>query len=433
MRVLILTSLFHPEIAANAKRMTHLAEELKRKGHEVSVVTAFPYYSATVDREKYRRKWIVREQYEGIPVIRTYTYCPKRYRSFASRILCFLSFMVSSIFGAHRVKGKVDVVLTISPPFFSLFSGYIISRIKRASWVIDIQDIYPETLVALGFLKNRIAIGLLERCERFFYRKAAGIVGISEGFKRDFVQKGAVPEKASVVPNWVDTDLFSHVQTNGLRQEYGLDGRFVVMFVGTMGFAQGLEHVVDAGRLIASQEPSIQFVFLGEGVEKAQLQRRVEEYGLSNFTFIPRKPNSEIPAFLAMADVCLVHLRWNRLYEITIPCKTYEYLAAGKPVIMGVKGEALHLVEEAGCGVGIEPESPEDLASTILTMCRDRSRLARMGQLAGKCATERFSKDVVLSQYVGYLESYNGGGKPPISDHHTMSHVVEPCHMEMLK
>ena len=163
MNVLVVTSLFYPEIAANAKRMTHLVEGLKEEGHKVSVITAFPYYSTSRDVGTYKGKWIAEDRYQGVPVIRTYAYSCKDYGNLPKRLWCFLSFMLSSIFGAFKVKGKVDVVVTISPPFFSLFSGYIISRMKRACWVLDIQDIYPETLTALGFLKNRIAIKLLQR------------------------------------------------------------------------------------------------------------------------------------------------------------------------------------------------------------------------------------------------------------------------------
>ncbi len=412
MRVLILTSLFHPEIAANAKRMTHLAEGLKQEGHDVLVITAFPYYSSAADRQKYRGKWVVRESYDGIPVIRTYTYCPRHYRSCLARLLCFLSFMLSSLVVACRTKERVDVVVTISPPFFSLFSAYVISRLKKASLVIDIQDIYPETLVALGFLKNRILIRLLASCERFFYRRADCLIAISDGFKKDFVRKGAVADRVNVVHNWADTDLFRHLEPNGLKVQYGLQDKFVIMFVGTIGFAQGLEHVIEAGRLVGREEPAIHFVFLGEGVEKERLQRRIHQYGLSNFTFIGRRPHAEIPQFLSMADVCLVHLRRNPLFEITIPCKTYEYLAAGKPVIMGVKGEALRVIEDGKCGVGVEPESPEDLARAAVQMYRDRPALAQIGAQARQYTMVRFSRDRVIRQYVKHLENCARGRTP---------------------
>jgi len=403
-KIIILTSLFFPEIAANAKRMTHLAEDLKDRGHDVFVITAFPYYSTSKDLEKYKGKWIVKDQYEGIPIIRTYAYSSKKYGNISKRLWSFLSFTFSSIFGAVTVRGKADVVLTISPPFLSFFSGYLISLIKKASFVLDIQDIYPETLVALGFLKNKIVIKSLELLERFFYKSSKGIVAISEGFKQDFVNKGANPHNIAVLHNWVDINNFQLGDGKALRKTYGFDGKFVVMFVGTMGFAQGLENLVKAAELLKEHKNGIQFVLLGDGVEREKLENLVKSCGLSNFTFIPPKPNSEIPRFLSIADACLVSLRKNKLYEITIPCKTYEYMSMGKSVIMGVRGEAQRLIEQGGCGIGIEPESPDDLAKAILNMYTNKNLTVEMGRRGREFAASNFSRKTVTDQYIDFLE-----------------------------
>lgn len=407
MNILIVTSLFYPEIAANAKKMTHLAEKLKENGHEVVIITAFPYYSTSEQTRKYKGKWLVKDQYEGIPVIRTYTYSTSKYGNIPHRLCSFLSFTISSIYGSFKVEGKVDAVVTISPPFFSLFSGYMISRMKRCSLIVDIQDIYPETLVALGFLKNRAIIKPLEWMERFIYKRAEGMVSISDGFKRNFIRKGAGPLAVEVVHNWVDVDLFRPADADdsgNLRNEFALNGKFVVMFMGTMGFAQGLENVVEAANLLKDYQDRIEFVFLGKGVAKEDMMAMIKEYELTNFTFIPPKPNSEIPRYLSLADVCLVHLRRNDLFEITIPCKTYEYISMGKPVIMGVKGDALELVEQGSCGVGVEPESPESLAEAILELYENRNVAYEMGENGRKHATANFSKEKMLSRYAAFIE-----------------------------
>jgi glycosyltransferase involved in cell wall biosynthesis len=403
MNVLVVTSLFYPEIAANAKRMTHLAEGLREKGHKVSVITAFPYYSTSRNVGTYKGKWIAEDQYQGVPVIRTYAYSCKDYGNFLKRLWCFISFMLSSIFGAFKIKGKVDVVVTISPPFFSLFSGYIISRMKRACWVLDIQDIYPETLTALGFVKNRIAIKLLQWLEKFFYRKADGMAAISDGFKQDFIDKGAKPGGIEIVPNWADADLFRPRDGKDLRQKYGMDGKFVVTFMGNIGLAQALENLVEAATLLRDYEDAIEFVLLGEGVEKQRIKDMVAKHGLSNFIFIPSKPNSDVPDFLSLANACLVYLRKNDLYEITVPCKTYEYMAMAKPVIMGVKGEALRLIEAGKCGIGVEPESPQDLAKAILELNRDRNLAMEMGARGRRYLLANFKKETIVSRYIDLL------------------------------
>ncbi len=406
MNILIVTSLFHPEIAATSKRMTHLAEGLKEKKHDVNIITAFPYYSTSKNLGRYKGKWIVKDQYKGIPLIRTYTYSHREYGNIFKRLLSFLSFMISSIYGSFKVKGKVDVVITISPPFFSLFSGYVISWIKKASLILDIQDIYPETVIALGFLKNTIAISLLEWLEGLFYRKACGMVAISDGFRQDFISKGANSQRVEVVHNWVDIELFKSRDGKDLRREYNLDSKFVVMFLGTLGFAQGLENVIEAARLLTDYRNEIEIVFLGEGVKRERLKTIIKKYGLYNFTFISPKPNFEIPKFLSLADSYLVYLRKNNLFKITIPSKIYEYMAMGKPIILGVKGEALRLIEEGKCGIGVEPESPEDLARAILELFKNKEIATRMGENGREFVVTNFSKGKMVSKYIDFIERY---------------------------
>jgi len=403
-RVLIITSLFHPEIAANAKRMTHLAEGLKEDGHDVSVITAFPYYSTSRDLSKYKGRWFVKDQHRGIPIIRTYIYSPGKYGNILKRLFAFLSFMISSIFGSLKIKGKADTVITISPPFTSLFSGYVISRIKRGALILDIQDIYPETLIELGFLKNKMIIALLEWIEKFFYRNAGGIAAISKGFRHNFIKKGADPNGVKVISNWVDTDQFKTNRNKGLSSKYSLNGKFVIIFMGTIGFAQGLENVIEAADIIREYQNDIKFIFLGEGIEKEKHIKSVEKYGLSNFIFIPPKPNSEIPKYLSLADACLVYLRKNDLYNITIPCKTYEYMAMGKPIIMGVGGDGLKLIEAANCGMGVEPESPQELAKVILKLYNNRNIGKKMGKNGRQYVIENFKREKVISQYIDLIQ-----------------------------
>lgn len=405
MKVIILSSLFYPEVAANSKRMTHLAEGLKERGHDVVVITGYPYYSTSKGLGKYKGKWLVRDQHRGIPLIRTYTYFPPHYGNLLHRLLCFLSFSVTSILGATRIRGKVDVVVTISPPFPIMFSGYVISLMKRAPLVLDIQDIYPETLVALGLLRNRVAIKLLEQIEKFFYKKAKVIAAISEGFRMNFICKGVSPQNVSLIPNWADTNQFKPIAHNDLRKKYGFGDTFVVMFVGTMGPAQGLRNVVEAARILKDYQKVITFVFLGEGIEKGQIIHLVKQYQLTNFTFIPAQPHHEIPAFVSIADTCLVYLIKNELFEITIPCKTYEYMAMGKPIIMGVQGDAMRLVEEGGCAVAVKPELPEDLARAILEMYKDNASAIEMGMRGREYAEAHFSREKVVNKYIRMLET----------------------------
>lgn len=378
-KILIITSLFYPEIAANAKRMTQVAEDLVKNGFSVDVITAFPYYQESVDRTDYKKKIFVSEEYrfsenhEPIKVIRSYAYFPQK-KTFIKRVWTFSSFAISSVIASFKLRKKdYFVALTISPPFFSCFSVYIISKILRCPYILDIQDIYPETLEVLGVIKNKAVIKFLEFWEIFLYKKAKKIIVISNGFKKTLVERSINENKVEVIENWADPDVFvnSEKLKNELRQRYKFNGKFIVMFVGTIGICQGLENSIKALELLRKNE-DIHFVFLGDGVSKNLLVNYVNDNNLKNATFIERQPHNLIPEFMSLGDVYLSHIRNNRLYSVTIPCKTYEYLAMGKPILMAVTGEGKELVEGMKSGIGVEPENPYKLAEAVSKIYSDK-------------------------------------------------------------
>ncbi|MCL4517077.1 MAG: glycosyltransferase family 4 protein [Firmicutes bacterium] len=408
MRVIILSSLFYPEIAANAKRMTDLAEALASRGHEVAVVAAplhrqrgaFPAISpgAPGGREV---------DDHGIKIVRTFMYEPAK-KTFFRRLLGVLSFALSSPFGALRLRGRYDLLVTISPSMFSGVSASIVSGLRRIPFIFDVQDIYPETAVQLGVLKNKTLIRMARWLERFIYQAAAKIVVISQGFRADITQqKGISADKVAVIPNWADTEIFRPMRGDGFKRAHGLQGKFVVMFAGNIGLAQRLRTVIEAARTLRKYT-DIQFVLAGEGVEKERLVQLSGAYNLKNVTFLPGRPHVEMPALLAAADVCLVHLHKNPLGKITIPCKTYEYMAAGKPILMGASGEGKNLVEEAQCGLAFEPENPERLVEALLQLYENRGDLARLGENGRRYVAEKFSKGKVTADYIELLESMAG-------------------------
>ncbi|MGE5576640.1 MAG: glycosyltransferase family 4 protein [Syntrophothermus sp.] len=403
MRVIILASLFYEDTAATAKRMTHLAEDLVAQGHEVVAITGSLRGEGRSASGLRPRAWMQTEDYHGIKVIRTWTYVPGK-KTFIRRLVGFLSFMASSPFAVARLKGKYDVLVAVSPPLFSGISAFIISRLKRVPFVFDVEDIYPETAIVLGVLKNTFLIRVNRWLERFIYRVAAKIVVISEGFKVDItIQKRVKEAKVRVIPNWADWSAFKPVNADGLRNEQGWQNKFVVMFAGNVGLAQGLTTLIEAARMLEAH-PDIQFVIAGEGIEKERLIKLSESYRLSNMTFLPARPHVKVPELLAAADVCLVHLRRNSLYRITIPSKTYEYMAAGKPVLMGALGEAQDLVEKAGCGIGFVPEDAEDLAASVLKLYKHPEQRKAMGENGRRHAVENYHRHDVTGKYIQVLQ-----------------------------
>ena len=397
MNILIITINYFPEIGGIARITTELSESLKKCGHEVTVVTAFPHHPYGIVSKEYRGKLLQREEFNGIKLIRTYIYAsPKKH--FLTRILNYGSFTVTSVLGG-LLSGKHDVVFTMFPPPLLGISAYLVSKVKQVPVVLNVEDIWPDGPVALGEIKNKYLIKFLEAVERFVYKKAERILVISKGFKRDIENKGIDADKIDVAPNWVDIDFITPgCRKNSIREKYSLDDKFVVMFAGTIGLAQGLECVIDAAKLLSHQK-DILFVFVGEGVMKKKLQQKAEEYALENVMFIPVQPREYIPKFLAAADVCLVTLQRKPVFAITIPCKTYEIMAAARPVIINVEGDARELVEEANCGIAIEPENPKQLAEAIIKLYGDDELRLKLGQNGRNYVVKHYSIDTIIKLF----------------------------------
>lgn len=403
MHVLLLTSIFPPDIGANAKRMMHLAENLCERGHQVTVVTGFPHYPTGIISPEYRKRLWVREMQNGYVVARTYIYASPE-RTFMRRVANFGSFTASSVL-AMIVLRQVDIIITICPPLLSGLSAALVSRIKQVPFVFDIQDLYPESAIICGYLRNPLLIRFSHLLANFIYKRSAGLVVISEGFQRELEQKGIPMEKIHIVPNWVDLDLFKPGSGSAIRHKYGLQGKLVVAFLGTLGPAQAPLSIVKAADLLRDED-DIQFMFVGHGIEKESMVAYVDEYKLSNVLFVPPQPHNEVPGFVDAADVCLVHLKQSWLYDrVTIPSKTYEYMALGKPIIMAAGGEAARFISEADCGIAIQPEDPEILAQAILQLRDAPQQRQRYGQRGRSLVERSFSRKAVLDEYITLIES----------------------------
>jgi len=366
LNVLIITASFVPDISPNARILSEISEDLVNRGHQVTVATPFPYHPTWVVPEQYRWKLHQVEQLNEIRLIRTYVYASPD-KTFTTRMLNNVSIMVSTFFGALGAK-KHDVALVISPPLLMGITAYAVRMLKRTPLVLSIQDLYPETAIELGMLKNEYLISLSEKLEKFLYQKSGKVAVISEGFKRNLMNKGVESDKIGVIPNWVDLEfIIPAPRENHIRTEYEIGNKFMVLFAGTMGLAQGLESIVEAARLLRDID-DILFVFVGHGAAKEGLMSMCREYALENVKFIPIQPRERIPSFLAAADVCLATLKRKPLFNITIPCKIYEIMSAGRPIVLGVDGDAKRLVEKANCGICVEPENPQEMADAIIKL-----------------------------------------------------------------
>lgn len=377
MRVLLLTQWFDPE--PTFKGML-FAQELRRQGHDVEVLTGYPNYPGGAVYDGYRIRPFERTVVDGIPVTRVALY-PSHDSSGLKRLLNYGSFAATATI-ASLLGRRPDVAYVYHPPGTIAVPAVALRLLRGVPFVYDIQDLWPDTLASTGMISSPRALGVAGAFMSAVYRRAAHVVVLSEGFKRRLRERGVPDDKVTVIPNWTHEQDIVAPDPDIARRELGIDDTFNVVFAGTMGKAQALETVLDAASMLRGR--AVRFVLIGGGVEVERLRERAAQVQLDNVQFLPRRPASEVGEVLAAADALLVHLKDDPLFAITIPSKTQAYLLVGKPILMGVPGDAAQLVEEAGAGLTFAPESPEALADAVLDLMalpsEERTAMASNGR-----------------------------------------------------
>lgn len=362
MRILFLTQWFQPEPFFKG---LPFAKELQRRGHTVQVLTGFPNYPGGRLYEGYRVRFFQKDLVDGVSVIRVPLY-PSHDQSSLKRAANYLSFAFSAAVLGSCLADPADVMYVYHPPATVGFPAMVISLLRGIPFVYDVQDLWPDTLASTGMVRNAGVLKAVGQWCKFVYRRAARVVVLSPGFKAALVRRGVPENKIEVVYNWCDESQAEPLPPNEtLRRSLGLSGMFTVGFAGTMGKAQGMDTVLDAAAILAKRLPAVRFLLVGGGIEVERLKRRAVEERIGNVVFAPRQPVAEIGKYFALADVLLVHLRKDPLFEITIPSKTQAYLAVGKPILIAVGGDAADLVTRAGAGIVCDSEDPGKLADAL--------------------------------------------------------------------
>jgi len=403
MHVLLISQYFWPENVGASVWIHQLAVDLVDRGHQVTVLTGFPNYPKRVIFEGYRKKLFMREQLGHIKIIRTYIYASPN-EALWSRMLNFGSFCASAALGG-LIAPKPDVIYCIMPPLPLGISAEFLGFIKRASVVVNVQDIYPDIAIALGFLRHPVIIRFFQWMERFIYQHAKAIVVISEGFKGNLLGKGVPPQKIYVVPNWADPDsIRPGPKDNPFRKSLGLDDYFVVIYSGNLSHNSNLEPVIEAAELL--RDESFAFVIVGDGVRKPALERKVQEKGLKNVWFLPFQPLDVYPQVLTAADMNLVTLN-TQAAMASVPSKVFKIMASGTPVLaIAAKDTELHrLVIEANCGLCVPPDDPVALAEALRYAAAHRDELEYWGTNGRRCLEERFSRQKCIGQIETILRS----------------------------
>jgi glycosyltransferase involved in cell wall biosynthesis len=349
---------------------------------------------------------------DGIRVNRVALY-PSHDKSAWRRIANYLSFAVmAAVVGPFLVK-RPDVIYVYHPPITVGLPAVVLGWLKRAPFVYDIQDLWPDTVAVSGMMRDGWALRLVGWWCGFVYRRARQLVVLSPGFKRVLTGRGVAAERIDVIYNWCDEEMMRPVAPDTqLAVQFGLGEGLKVMFAGTMGVGQGLDTVLDAARICRDRVPGAQFVFVGGGIDRDRLMARARQMGLGNALFLPRQEMREMGRVLALADVLLVHLRDEKLFRITIPSKTQAYLAAGKPVLLAVRGDAEDLVEESGGGVVCEPEDAESMAEAVESLARmSREERRDMGSAGRAFYRERLSLESGVTQFERVFRAASGQGE----------------------
>lgn len=387
MRIGILSQWYDPEPASAAVPGV-LARGLRARGHKVRVLTGFPNYPTGKLADGYRLRSHLVEHRDGIEVHRVALY-PSHDENAWRRAANYTSFAATATGYAFRLLRDVDVLWVHYTPATVSFPALVLRVIGGVPFIVHIQDLWPETVLDSGFIKSSRAQAVLERgihawCDRT-YRLASSIAVISPGMKRVLADRSVSEGKIHVVPNWADEDLFvPRPYDFALARELGFVGRFTLMYAGSLGKPQALEAAVRAAALL-DDVPSFQLVFVGSGTEESRLRSLADDLDLGDrVKFFRPRPVAEMPALLRAADAQLISLRDRDLSAITTPSKVQAALAAGRPIVAAVRGDAAELVESAGAGLSCAPESPEALAAVIRKLAElpasDREALGRSGQ-----------------------------------------------------
>jgi len=398
MKVLLLTNYFPPEVGAASHLFYNLGRILTKKGYDVTVITGFPRYNVKVLDEKYRNKFFFRETIDGISVLRV-PILPFLKRTLFVRKMEYF-FLPIGLFVGGLIAGKHDVAILYSPPVTIGLAAFLLKKIKKIPFIFNVQDIHPQALIDIGFLRNRPLIWTLRFIEKLNYKNATFVTIHSNGNKEYLAKQGVNSSKLVVVPNWVDTELIRPLpKMNNFREKYNLGDNFVVSFAGIMGTSQDLRTVIKAAYLLRNHN-KIKFFLVGDGVERPDLEKEVNKRGLNNVIFAPMQPREKYPYVLAASDVSLVTLKKNVITPV-VPSKLLSIMASGRPVIasLDLNGDAPKIIYKAGCGLVVEPENPEKLAKAILELYFNPKLCDEMGLRGRKYAEENFSPQSCISKY----------------------------------
>jgi len=399
--ILFLTHYFPPEVNAPANRTYEHTIRWVKSGAAVTVITNHPNHPHGKLYSGYRNRWISREQIDGVNVIRVKTFLTPN-KGTIRRTINYLVYMLLAVSVSRKTR-QVDAIVATSPQFFCGIAGAIVAKLKKRPFILEIRDLWPDSITAVDAVKKNLLIKLLIKLERWMYFSATKIVTLTNAFKHHIAGYGFPENRIKTITNGIDFQRNKIVEPK--TQIFQKDNRFVLSYIGTFGLAHKLETVLETALLLKDNE-KIHFLLIGDGADRANLEQIVASKSIQNVTLIPLQPKKYIPYYLDISDVGLIMLKNNSLFKTVIPSKMFEYMGFGKPVIISVpEGEATAIVKENSCGLTVIPESPHELMNAILQLYKDKKTREEFGKNSYQTVTEYYNRDTLAQKMLNVILS----------------------------
>ena len=405
MNILFLSDNFPPEVNAPAIRTFEHCKEWVKLGHNITVVTSAPNFPRGKLIGGYKNKLWQTENIDGIRVVRVWTFISPN-EGFGLRIIDYISFMISSFLASFFIR-KIDLVIGTSPQFFTVISAYLISKYKRIPWVFELRDLWPESIRAVGAMKNERLLRYLERLEVYLYKKADLIICVTESFKKNLINRNINSNKIHVITNGINLEDFNLVKKNlDLINEHRWDDKIIVGYIGTHGLAHSLETILLAAKIIQEKKVlnNFIFVFIGDGAKKEYLVKKAQDLKLKNVKFIDTVARSEITKYWSILDISIIHLKNTPLFQQVIPSKLFEAMGMGVPILIGVRGESRRIVLKEKVGLDFMSEDENSLVETLVKFNRN-SHFMKECSRNGLKAAKKYCKKALSSKMIKLIET----------------------------
>ena len=415
MKILFLTDNFPPEVNAPATRTYEHCQEWIKAGVDITIITCAPNFPHGKLYEGYRNRFYQKEKVEGIEIIRVWSYMSSN-NGFVKRVLDYLSFSVMS-FGVGLFQ-KFDIIVATSPQFFTTWTGYGLSKLKRKPWIFELRDIWPESIKTVGALKQGYIINALEKIELALYRDAIKVIAVTDAFKVNLISRGIEGKKIDVVTNGSNLELFfMRKKDKYLLKKFKLENKFIVGYIGTHGLAHGLDFIVKSIDKIVDK--SIHFLFIGDGAMKVNIMAIAEELELKNITFLDSIKKEDVPLYLSICDVSLAPLKNEENFKTVIPSKIFESSAMEKPTLLGVQGQAQKIIETYNAGICFKPEDEKDFIEKLMLIKEEKNYLSY--QKGCKELAQAYDRKKLAKKMLTIIETLVNRRSKAVSDHSTYS------------